>query len=345
MSKRLLYVTSSFDADTQLTAQAYKEKKPYGHAQVLYHLVNLGWTIRRLSFHDTKSLTGLARFLADYQATIVFTNGSTALAPVWARKLTRKWSGPVVCGWDDFYEDMWRTAFGRLPGIFMHWFEKRIVVGSDYIITISRYNQKRAESWGKKTWYIPNGCDIPQYDASACPIRLEGAMKMVYCGDQAAYKRTEDIVRAMSHVPSDIKLYLIGTPNPALTPFASPNVIFLGRLPENDKWSVMNQADVLVCTADTDCNAKFHEYLRMKKPILGYDGIPNYLFTNRRNALLTRDYPSAIMALFQSPALRISLTDNASQDIPVYTWREIAGQYHQAFSEIAKLHAERQCHP
>ncbi|NQT93417.1 MAG: glycosyltransferase, partial [Lentisphaerae bacterium] len=263
------------------------------------------------------------------------------LHPVIARSFLSRWRGPIVATWDDYHETIWRANYGRLAGLFMRWFERQIMVHSDYIITISRYNQQRAEAWGKKTWYIPNGCDTPEYDVEACETRLDGKLKLVYCGDQGKYKRTYEIVQAMSKVPKDIKLYLVGTPYEYLQPYASDNVIFLGRLPENDKWSIMSQADVLVCTADTDCNAKFHEYLRVGKPILGYDGIANHLFQNRRNALLTRNYPAAIMELCRSPELRAELAANAARDIPVYTWHEIAQQYDQAFAEIARLHGAK----
>jgi len=283
----------------------------------------------------------VARHLAAFNPAVVLTNSVIGLHPVIARRFFSRWHGPIVATWDDFYEIIWRLNYGRLAGLFMRWFERQIILRSDYIITISRYNQKRAESWGKKTWYIPNGCDVPELDQSACSIRLEGSMKLVYCGDQSAYKRTNDVVSAMTHVPPDIKLYLIGTPNPALTPYASSNVIFLGRLSENDKWAVINQADVCVCTADTDCNAKFHEYLRMRKPILGCDGIPNYLFENRVNALLTRDYPAAIMELAASPELRRTLTENAARDIPVCTWPEIAQQWNRALTTILSEHKNK----
>jgi glycosyltransferase involved in cell wall biosynthesis len=218
----------------------------------------------------------------------------------------------------------------------MRWFEPRIVRGSDYIVTISHYKQERAEALGKKTWYIPNGCDVPEYDVEACKDKLQGELNLVYCGDQGKYKRTYEIVQAMSRVPKHIKLYLIGYANPELEKYASENVIFLGPKWGNDKWSILAQADVLVCTADTDCNTKFHEYLRMGKPILGYDGIANHLFLNRRNALLTRDYPAAIMELYRAPELRKELAANAARDIPVYSWREIAQQYDQAFAEIVE---------
>ena len=332
---KLLYLTSSLDRRTDgISTAAYYAVLPYGHGAVLYHLEQLGWEIGRFPFRSSVRPFSLARRLHIFSPNIIMTNSVAGVLPGFMRLSATLPRTPVVHAWDDCYEDIWRANFGWLAGRFMRWLERQIVVRSDYVITISRHNQRRAETWGKKAWYIPNGCDVPVYDASRCSVRLEGALKLVYCGDQGTYKRTGDIIRAMSHVPADVHLYMVGTPNPALQSVAPANVTFLGRVSENDKWSIMSQADVLVCTADTDCNAKFHEYLRMGKPILGYDGVPNCLFTNRRNALLTRDYPAAIQELQQSPELRRTLAENAARDIPVCTWREIAAQYDRAFEEI-----------
>lgn len=336
---RILYLTSRMNARTAaMDMRDYYDALPWGHVAVLFNLALLGWENRRLQNLDSWNPWRLSRHIDTYDPTLILTNSVIGLHPVIARQFLCRWRGPIVATWDDFYEDIWRTNFGRLAGWFMRWFERQIIVRSDYVITISLHNKSRAESWGKRTWYIPNGCDVPLFDSSACSIRLDGAMRIVYCGDQGEYKRAGDIVRAMPQVTTDIKLYLIGTPNPQLERYASTNVIFLGRLSENDKWAIMSQADVLVCTADTDCNAKFHEYLRMRKPILGYDGIPNYLFKNRVNALLTKNYPAAIMELAGSPELRQRLAENAARDIPVYTWREIARKYDEAFVEICDLY-------
>lgn len=338
MNRRLLYIVSSRDADTFLTCTEYRDKIPWGHGQILYHLEQLGWSIRRLSFFESWNPWTLGRLMDEYQPDLVLTNGTTALSPVWARKWFCRWRGPIILDWGDFYAVVWETNFGWLAGRFMRFYERCIVRGSDYVMTVSKHNQKRAEAWGKRTWYVQSACVEPVYDLNACSIRLSGAMKLVYCGGQGKYKKVEDIVNAMAHVPDDIRLYLIGTPNPDLRKHASGNVVFLGQLPENDKWSVMSQADVLVNTADMDVNSKIYEYLRMQKPILGYDGIPNYKFTNRVNALLTRDYPSAIMELYQSPELRTTLAVNAARDLPVCTWLELAQQYDHILQEISDLY-------
>ena len=338
MDKRLLYITSSRDADTHLTSEEYRDKCQFGNGHMLYQLEQIGWSVRRLSFWESWSPWTLAPHIDDFQPTVIFTNGTTALSPVWARRWFCRWSGPIVLGWDDYYDHIWRTNFGSLAGIAMHHYERWIVRDSDYVITLTKYNEERAREMGKTTWYLLNGCVEPVYDDNACRIRLSGEMKLVYCGDQGEYKRTRDIVDAMAHVSKDIRLYLIGRPNPRLQRRAPENAIFLGYLSHNDKWAVMSQADVLVNTADMDSNSKVYEYLRMKKPILGYDGIPNYKFTNRVNALLTRDYPAAIMELYRSPELREELAKNAERDLPVCTWFELAQQYDSTFREILSLY-------
>ena len=39
---------------------------------------------------------------------------------------------------------------------------------------------------------------------------------MVYSGDQSRYKRTHELLEAMSRLPRDVKLYLTGAPYPHL---------------------------------------------------------------------------------------------------------------------------------
>ena len=141
----------------------------------------------------------------------------------------------------------------------------------------------------------------------------------------------------MRQVPGDIRLYLTGTHYPYLDSYASDNCTFLGYLSKSDQLSVMAQADVLVVTADQDCNAKLQEYLRFGKPILGYDGRANLFFTNGRNALLTRDYPAAIRRLADEPDLRQRLADNARTDLPVHSWAEIAGQFDEYFRSLLTI--------
>ena len=319
-----------------LSTAEYYQTWPYSLGAILYNLEQQGWETQRVGLAGTLNPLSLARKIDEFRPDIVYTYGSlTALNPLIARRLfCRHRAFRVVHGWDDIYGEIWHHAYGRLPGWGMDGIERLIVTRSDAVVTLSRFQQQVARKWGVECHYIPNGADVPKFDPAACSIRLDGRLKLVYTGEAGRYKRTWEICEAMRHVPKDIRLYLTGERCAYLDPYASENCTFLGYLSKNDQFSVMAQADVLVVTADQDCNAKLQEYLRFNKAVLGYDGRANLFFTNGRNALLTRDYPSAIRKLADDPVFRQQLADNASRDLPVNTWAEIAGQFDEFFRRL-----------
>ena len=313
-------------------------RHPYSVRAILYHLSLQGWQTCRSGWKTSSRLGALAQRIDAFKPSIIYTYGSTvALNPLICRRFLCKWkSFKVVHGWDDLYGDIWGEFAGWPGRLLMNFVEWLIVTRSDFVVTLSYFLQRRGKRWGVDCHYIPNGADVPVFDPNECAIRLEGEMKLVYTGDQARWKRTAEICEAMRHVPKKIKLYLTGHPYPYLARYASDNCVFLGYVSKNDQLCVMDQADVLVCTADQDCNAKLQEYLRFKKPILGYDGRMNLFFKNGRNALLTRDYVSAVQRLASDPELRRSLARNAEADIPVHSWPEIAQQFKEYFKHLQR---------
>jgi glycosyltransferase involved in cell wall biosynthesis len=196
--------------------------------------------------------------------------------------------------------------------------------------------QKIGRRWGVECQYIPNGADPLEMLTVKGGIRLTGRFNIVYSGDKAKWKRTEDICSAMMRLPKDIKLYLTGRKEVYLEKYASENCIFLGWLTKEEQFNVMSQADAFVCTSDQDCNAKLQEYLRWKKPILAYDGEANNFFKNGENALLAKDgdYAPLIERLAADPDLCRRISENAARDIPVYSWAEIAGQFDEYFTQV-----------
>ncbi len=333
---RLLLVSTHRSEEFEtLSTEAYFRLYPYSVGAILFNLERQGWQTRRLGIRTTAHPSKLIAAINGFQPDIIYTYGSlTALLPVWLRRCCRHRAYRVVHGWDDVYGEIWRDVYGWLAGCLMNRVEKWIVRQSDGVVTLSRFNQIRGRRWGVESHYIPNGADIPHYEPTASKIRLEGRLKLVYTGDQARWKRTWEVCEAMALLPKDIKLYLTGGHYPFMSRYASENCIFLGYLPKNDQLSVMAQADVLVITANQDCNAKIQEYLRFEKPILGYDDRPNLFFKNGRNALLTRDYRDTILQLADDPELRDHLARNAKADLPVSTWSEIADQFDAYFRSL-----------
>ena len=339
--KRILYVSSTRRPwfESQSSDEHFKNA-PYSIDAIGYNLEKLGWSVGWCGWKTSKSPRLLARKIDEFEPDVIYTYGSTvALYPLLCRRfLCRHKAFKVVHGWDDHYGRIWGDLFGWPGKVLMNWMEKRIVRNSDAVVTLSYELQKIGRKWGVECKYIPNGADPLEKLVVKGDIRLSGRFNVVYTGDKAKWKRTEDVCAAMAKLPRDIKLYLTGQNETYLEKYASENCIFLGWLTKEEQYNVMSQADAFVCTSDQDCNAKLQEYLRWKKPILGFDGEANNFFKNGENALLAKrgDYAPMIEKLASDPALCQSLSENAARDIPVYSWAEIAQQFDEYFAGLVR---------
>jgi len=341
--RRILYVSSSHSPwfAKGVSAEVHFAKAPYSIDAIGYNLEKRGWAVAWLGWKDTHNPFHLAKEIDEFRPDIIYTYGGlVGLNPLICRKfLCRHKAFKVVHGWDDEYGFMARhivpVPFNIPAEIFFNWMEKRIVKNSDHVVTLSYYHQSKGLKWGVKAHYIPNGADpVDKKIASRSRFRLDGRFKVVYCGDKSKWKLVEPLCMAMKKVPEDIKLYFTGHKAGYLAKYESLNCVFLGYLPREDQMSVMAQADAFVYTANQDCNAKLQEYLRWKKPIIGLDGRANLFFKNGRNALLTKDYASAIVKLANDSDLCAELSANAASDIPVYSWAEIAEQFETYFDSL-----------
>ncbi|MGN0844517.1 MAG: glycosyltransferase family 9 protein [Kiritimatiellia bacterium] len=321
----------------------HARRQPYTLGAIMRHLYHThGWDVAWTGRHTTRSICALGQKIAAFKPDIIYTYGAfTALHPILCRLLpgaagAAARAATIVHGWDDAYGDIWGDKLGWPGRFLMNAMEHLIVTRSDHVVTLSRFLQARGRSWNVEATYIPNGADplelLPPSEENA--VRLEGALKIVYTGDQARWKQTADICKAMRHVPSDIKLYLTGRHYPYLDRYASPNCIFLGFVSKERQFDIMRQADAFVCTADQDCNAKLQEYLRWKKPYIGFDGRANLIFQNGRNALLVHDYAPLLEALRATPSLSGMIANHAETDIPVLSWAEIAFLFDTLFRSL-----------
>lgn len=339
MNKRLLFVSSTRRKGFEnQDASAHYLEAPYSIEAIGYNLAKIGWDVHWCGWSATHNPFRLAKHIDEFKPDIVYSHGSLlALHPLLCRRfLCRHKAFKVVHGWDDHYGRIWNNMFGWPGKVLMDWMEKCIVKNSDAVVTLSYELQKIGRRWGVECKYIPNGADPIDMLTVKGDIKLTGRFNIVYSGDKAKWKRTEDICSAMTRLPKDIKLYLTGRKEAYLEKYASENCIFLGWLTKEEQFNVMSQADAFVCTSDQDCNAKLQEYLRWKKPILAYDGEANNFFRNGENALLAKDgdYVPLIEKLAADPELCRRISENAARDIPVYSWAEIAEQFEAYFAQI-----------
>jgi len=340
---RLLYVTSKiFDWYDSPDPAVHFAHAPYSIDAIGFNLAKTGWAVDWMGRKTAVSPANVARKIDAFRPDIVYTYGPTvALTPLLCRRfLCRHRAFKVVHGWDDPYGRIWEDFLGWPGKLAMDWLEKRIVRNSDAVVTLSYELQKKGRRWGVDCKYIPNGADpVPPsstFGLQPPALRLNGAFNLVYTGDKAKWKRTEDICRAMRELPKDVKLYMTGRHCDRLKPYYSENCISLGWLAKEEQLAVMSQADAFVVTSNQDCNAKLQEYLRWQKPILAFDGEANNFFRNGHNALLAKDgdYAPLVRRLIDEPGLGATLAKNAAAEIPVCSWAEIARQFDAYFKTL-----------
>lgn len=337
---RILYVTSykrTWYAKGVSAAEHFAEA-PYSIDAIGYNLEKLGWAVAWLGMRDARNPLHLAKEIDEFKPDVIYTYGSTvAVWPIFLKHMVcRHRNFIVVHGWDDHYDRIWNEMFGWVGKVLMRFVQKFLVKRSDAVVTLSYALQELGRKWGVSCKYIPNGADPIEQSANMGGANLEGRFKIVYTGDKARWKRTDDICRAMRKLPKDVKLYMTGRDYDYLNEYLSDNCISLGWLSKEEQYSVMRQADAFVCTSNQDCNAKLQEYLRWKKPILALHGEPDNFFKDGENALLAHDgdYAPLIERLINEPGLGKRLAENAEKQIPVYSWYEIAQQFDAYFKEL-----------
>jgi len=208
-------------------------------------------------------------------------------------------------------------------------YEYFTIENADYITTPSIFKFERCKLWDKKVSYIPHGVD-ENFDKKE-PVNLDGETKVLYAGEQSERKRVDKLIEAVKNVDCD--LYLLGKTNEEFKKEASPNVHFMGLIPQNDLPDYLKAADILVLTADDDCTLKMFEYIKAGKAILGIRGRLNYVLTHLENAYLTDDLGKSLRELIDNKDQRLKLARNMKK-IRVYAWGEIADIYIKTLEQI-----------
>lgn len=101
--------------------------------------------------------------------------------PVFLRKLGLI-KCPIVHAWDDYYEEM----MTNYPRFIVRFLENNAIKNSDYITTVSRYNESRAIKMGKKVFFIPHGTNkkSKKTKISLNALKMKkNNLKIIYLGD------------------------------------------------------------------------------------------------------------------------------------------------------------------
>jgi len=273
------------------------------------------------------------KFYFDYlsfKPDIVVATGILGFIPCFFKKigLLRK---PIVHMWDDYYGEQMGKKWGALPS----YLEMFAILNSDYVTTMSKYNESKAQIMGKKVFFIPHGV---QEKIKQTEIKLSGKVKIVYIGDQSRYKQTDKMIKSVNGLDCD--LYLFGKPSSEFQELAKnmKNVHFMGFIPPEEIPSVLKQADILINPSDQDSSFKFFEYISIGKPILAFQGRPGYLLKHKENAYLTTDLTEGIKTMVKDKKLRAEIEKGAKKlkDNITLTWEQVARKHLELYKRILK---------
>lgn len=239
----------------------------------------------------------------------------------------------VVHDWADLYTEIQKEKGGiwSLLPPFFRILENKIIKSSDYLVTNSLCNKKKAEELGKNIKYIPNGIDKKIFkNKSGSEIKKKFKKPIIlYVGSLIGVKKVDILIESVRDL--DCQLLVAGFGNPDELFENSPeNVEFLGLLPYDKIPGLIEASDICCSLVDWDANLKLLEYAYMKKPIITVRGNPELIFKNRVNAMIVdqdvKSVRKTIKELLDNDKLRKKLSKNLEK-FRVYDWEEVADQY------------------
>ncbi|KQC07147.1 MAG: hypothetical protein APR54_06325 [Candidatus Cloacimonas sp. SDB] len=122
---------------------------------------------------------------------------------------------PIYTKWKINLKEPFRRILRLYPGL---WFDKKSILASDYLITISKNFEKVCKELREddKVITIPNAIDLEQFNPNVEPISLDCKGYKILCsGRISPEKGQEYLIKAMSIVVSsmDAHLFLLGSSN------------------------------------------------------------------------------------------------------------------------------------
>ena len=234
---------------------------------------------------------------------------------------------PLVHDWNDDYVYVMGKKYGRVP---IGFFEKFIIKNSDYIVTPSKHNEKKAKKMGKKVKYIPHGV---KKDYRIFNKKLPGKNKVVYAGEISRMKNVDKLINAVQGL--DCQLFLFGK-MAEKDLIHGKNVRYMGLVKKELLPTYYQQVDILVLTMDNDCCIKMYEYILMGKPILALDGKVSNILKHKKTAYITKNLKEGLNELLKNKRLLNSITKNLKR-VKVYSWSDIANKYIKHLSDIVRM--------
>jgi glycosyltransferase involved in cell wall biosynthesis len=241
---------------------------------------------------------------------------------------------PIIHRWEDYYAE----SMKNYPYFIVNFMEKFTAKNADYIVTVLKTLQERAQKMGKTVFLLPYGSTGGNKKTKINLDSLkttEDNVKVVYSGEiNLPYKQVDKIIHAAIGEKCD--LFLFGEePKEEFKKIISENknIHYCGYVNSQEIFEILKQGDILVNTANHDISMKFLDYIRAGKPILALNDRPSKTFKHKETAFLTEDFKEGLRELIRDKKLREKITKNM-KSIKIYSWEEVAEIHLKLYSKI-----------
>ncbi|WP_292352839.1 glycosyltransferase family 4 protein [Methanomethylovorans sp. PtaU1.Bin093] len=231
----------------------------------------------------------------------------------------------------------------HLRGFFVKYIDRTTLKFSDRIIVVSEGIEAQIQEYKEKCILVPNGIDVQKIDDAnnyVSTFDLKGYKKVVgFVGNWESFMNVEDMCQAAEYIP-EVLFVIVGEGFNASQLMEKyriyDNVIFAGRRPQKEAFSIMHKFDICILPYDKmDAHSRYpgffssrktKEYIAAGKPIIVADVIgkescliPGYncvLYESRD----PRDLADKISEMFSDTSLLASMGKNNFDVRERFTW-------------------------
>ncbi|KXB06687.1 hypothetical protein AKJ54_01185 [candidate division MSBL1 archaeon SCGC-AAA382K21] len=225
----------------------------------------------------------------------------------------------------------------------------------DLIITLSEelgeLCQRRYRIDEKKIIVIPLGVKIEKFESTTAFNKVEkDGLELVYIGSITRFRGIDVCIRAMSHLPSDVLLRIIGSDSNEIKRLKNlskaigvyDRIIFQGGIPHNKVPTYLRNADVALSPLPNlkpfkvSSPAKIFEYLGAGLPIIATDILPHRKILEEQNDALffhpdnPRMLADRIKRLYKDSELRKRMSNLAR-------WKAVKNTWGTRFKKLEKV--------
>lgn len=231
----------------------------------------------------------------------------------------------------------------HLRSFFVKYIDWTTLKFSYRIIVVSEGIEAQIQEYKEKCILIPNGIDVHKIDDANIDVHtfdLKGYKKVVgFVGNWESFMNVEDMCQAAEYIP-EVLFVIVGEGFNASRLMEKyriyDNVIFAGRRPQKEAFSIMHKFDICILPYDKmDAHSRYpgffssrktKEYIAAGKPIIVADVIgkescliPGYncvLYESRN----PRDLADKISEIFSDASLLASMGKNNFEMRERFTW-------------------------